>query len=319
MAVYTDVTDQDLEAFMAQYELGSVLSLKGIAEGVENSNYLVQTDYGSFILTLYEKRVDPADLPFFLGLMEHLADQGLPCPTPIRGRDGEALRELSGKKAAIISFMEGLSPRGIQPIHCEGVGRTLAQLHVAGTSFAARRPNSLSVAGWAALIEKIGAGADEIAPGLADIFDQEINFLKANWPASLPSGIIHADRFPDNVFFRGSEVSGVIDYYFACTDALAYDLVICLNAWCFDKAHQFQPDRAALMLAAYQEVRPLTIAERAALPILARGAALRFLLTRSEDWLHRQPGALVQTKDPMEYLKKLKFHQAASGPEVYGL
>jgi homoserine kinase type II len=319
MAVYTDVTDADLEAFMAQYELGCVLSFKGIAEGVENSNFLLHTDCGSFILTLYEKRVRPADLPFFLGLMEHLAERGFPSPTPIAGRDGIALRELCGKKAAVISFMEGLSPRGIQPHHCLGLGRVLAQMHLAGADFGLRRPNDLSLAGWRGLIAAIGDAADGIAAGLRAMLDAELRYLAAQWPDDLPQGTIHADLFPDNVFFRGHEVSGVIDFYFACTDALAYDFAICINAWCFDEDHRFQPERAAEMAAAYQAVRPLTSAEKVAMPILARGAALRFLLTRSFDWLNRQPGAFVKPKDPKEYLARLRFHQAAEGPGVYGL
>lgn len=319
MAVYTDVTDEDLEAFMAQYDLGCVLAFKGIAEGVENSNYLLQTDYGNFILTLYEKRVNPAELPFFLGLMEHLAERGFLCPTPIQGRDGASLRELCGKKAAVISFMEGLSPRNIMPYHCHGLGQVLAQMHVAGADFPMRRPNNLSVAGWRGLITAIADKADTIEPGLARLLDAEIAYLEQHWPADLPQGTIHADLFPDNVFFRGHDVSGVIDFYFACTDALAYDLAICINAWCFDPQNRFQPERAAEMVATYQAVRPLSPAEKAAVPILARGAALRFLLTRSYDWLNRQPGAFVQPKDPKEYMEKLRFHQAADGPEAYGL
>ena len=319
MAVYTDVTDEELESFMAQYELGAVLAFKGIAEGVENSNYLVQTDYGNFILTLYEKRVNPQDLPFFLGYMEHLAERGFLCPTPIRGRDGAALRELCGRKAAIISFMEGLSPRSIMPFHCQALGGILAQLHVTGAGFPMQRRNNLSVAGWRQLIQAVGDAADGISPGLAETLNQEIGFLTNHWPASLPEGIIHADLFPDNVFFRGHDISGVIDFYFACTDSFAYDLAICLNAWCFDKTNRFQPDRAAVMAAGYQQIRPLTESEKAALPVLSRGAALRFLLTRSFDWLNRQPGALVQPKDPAEYLEKLRFHQSLSGPEAYGL
>lgn len=319
MAVYTDVTDEDLEAFMAQYDLGGVLAFKGIAEGVENSNFLLQTDYGNFILTLYEKRVNPAELPFFLGLMEHLAERGFPCPTPIQGRDGGALRELCGKKAAVISFMEGLSPRNIMPYHCHGLGQVLAQMHLAGADFPMRRPNSLSVAGWRGLIAAIAGQADTIAPGLGALLDDEFSFLERHWPTTLPGGTIHADLFPDNVFFRGHDVSGVIDFYFACTDALAYDLAICINAWCFDPQHRFQPEHAAEMVAAYQAIRPLSAEERAALPILARGAALRFLLTRSYDWLNRQPGAFVQPKDPGEYMAKLRFHQTAAGPEAYGL
>jgi homoserine kinase type II len=319
MAVYTDLTDEDLTRFVAEYDLGSVLSCKGIAEGVENSNFLLQTDFGSFILTIYEKRVNPDDLPFFIGLMEHLAAQGFSCPTPVGGRDGKSLRKLCGKPAAIITFLEGLWPRSIMPVHCVEVGRTLAEFHAAGHGFDKRRPNDLSVAGWQTLIDEVGARADEVAPGLATLLQDEIGFLAKAWPKELPSGTIHADMFPDNVFFRGETCSGVIDFYFACTDFLAYDLGICINAWCFDAEHRFQAGRARDMIAAYQTVRPLSATEKAALPLLARGSALRFLLTRLYDWLNQQPGALVRPKDPLEYLARLRFHAAHPDPAVYGL
>jgi homoserine kinase type II len=319
MAVYTDLSDEDLTRFIAEYELGGVLSCKGIAEGVENSNFLLQTEFGSFILTIYEKRVKPEDLPFFIGLMEHLAARGFSCPTPIAGRDGKTLRSLVGKPAAVITFLEGLWPRSILPFHCAGVGRVLAEMHAFGGDFAMARRNDLSVAGWRQLIDRIGPSADSVAPGLAAEIATEFEAISEAWPNDLPRGIIHADLFPDNVFFRGEHCSGVIDFYFACTDFLAYDLGICLNAWCFDANHAFQPERARDLVAAYQEVRPLSAAEKQALPLLARGSALRFLLTRLYDWLNRQPGALVRPKDPLEYLSKLRFHRQAGGPDVYGV
>ena len=319
MAVYTDVYDGDLTRFMAEYDLGAVLSCKGIAEGVENSNFLLRTERGSFILTLYEKRVNPRDLPFFIQLMQHLAAHGLSCPTPIHARDGQSLRQLCGRPAAVISFLEGLWPREILPFHCTGVGGSLARLHRAGADFPMARPNDLSVAGWQRLVEATSERADEVAPGLAEELAREVEIIAAAWPRDLPAGIIHADFFPDNVFFRDEQVTGIIDFYFACTDALAYDLAICLNAWCFDAAGGWVPERGKRLLDAYQAVRPLDAAEREALPLLARGSALRFLLTRLYDWLNRPPGALVRPKDPLEYLTKLRFHRAAQGPETYGL
>ena len=318
MAVYTDVSDGELTSFMAEYELGVPLSCKGIAEGVENSNYLVHTEQGSFILTLYEKRVDPADLPFFLGLMEHLASRGFSCPTAIHGRDGHSLRQLCGRPAAVISFLEGLWPRTILPFHCTGIGDALARLHLAGADFPQSRRNNLSVEDWPALIEATRGGAESVAPGLAAELDAAMEGLRRDWPRGLPAGICHADMFPDNVFFRDEQVSGVIDFNFACTDALAYDLAICLNAWCFEPDFSWNADKGARLIAAYQAVRPLTPAERAALPALAAGSALRFLLTRLYDWLNRPPGALVRPKDPLEYLAKLRFHRAVSGPDTYG-
>jgi homoserine kinase type II len=319
MAVYTDVPDDDLRGFVGQYDIGEVVSCKGIAEGVENSNFLLRTDTGTFILTLYEKRVDPKDLPFFIALMEHLASRGLACPTPLRGRDGVALRHLCGRRAAIITFLDGMWPRRIQPFHCAGVGRALAELHLAGSDFAMSRPNNLSLAGWRQLYEACRERAHEVRPGLAEELAEELVEFEAEWPRDLPSGVIHADLFPDNVFFRGDKLSGIIDFYFACTDFFAYDLAICLNAWCFESDGSFNVTKAQLMLSNYRTVRPISEAELAALPLLARGSALRFLLTRLYDWLNHPEGALVRPKDPIEYLQKLRFHRSVGGPGAYGL
>jgi len=319
MAVYTDVPDDELKAFIAEYAIGEIAFCKGIAEGVENSNYLLRTDSGTFILTLYEKRVDPADLPFFLALMEHLAAHGIACPTPVRGRDGKALRRLCGKPAAIVSFLDGMWPRRIQPHHCAGVGGALARLHLATAGFPLARTNNLSLAGWRTLFEACRARADEVQRGLAEELGQEVETLAARWPSDLPIGVIHADLFPDNVFFRDTMVSGLIDFYFACTDFFAYDLAICLNAWCFEADGSFNITKARLMLAQYREIRPLSEGEFAALPMLARGSALRFLLTRLYDLLNHPPGAFVKPKDPLEYLQKLRFHRGIAHPRAYGL
>lgn len=319
MAVYTDVPDDELRAFIAEYEIGDVVSCKGIAEGVENSNYLLRTDTGTFVLTLYEKRVAPADLPFFLALMDHLAGKGIACPTPIHGRDGVALRRLCGRPAALVSFLDGLWPRRIEPYHCASLGAALGRLHLAVADFPMNRPNDLSVAGWRSLFEACRARADEVNPGLADELAAELVALETAWPDALPTGIIHADLFPDNVFFRGGEVSGVIDFYFACTDFFAYDLAICLNAWCFEADRSFNVTKARLLLAQYRKIRPIEAAELAALPLLARGSALRFLLTRLYDLLNHPPGAFVRPKDPLEYLQKLRFHRGVTDPGAYGL
>jgi len=319
MAVYTEVGDEELEAFVAEYDLGPVLSCKGIAEGVENTNYLIHTPAGNFILTLYEKRVAAADLPFFLGLMEHLADRGIPCPTPVHGKDGKALRRLCGRPAAIVTFLEGMWPRRIRIEHCAGVGEALAQLHVAGQGFAISRPNALTVDSWRSLLEASAPRAAEVQQGLADVLSKELDFLEANWPSGLPAGICHADLFPDNVFFVGDKLSGLIDFYFACNDFFAYDLAVCLNAWCFERDRSFNVTKARAMLSAYRQVRPFSDAELAALPLLARGCALRFLLTRLYDWLNTPAGAMVKPKDPLEYLAILQFHQGVAGPGAYGL
>jgi homoserine kinase type II len=319
MAVYTDVSDEELRAFVAQYDIGEVLSCKGIAEGVENSNFLLRTDIGSYILTIYEKRVDPRDLPFFIGLLEHLAACGLACPRPLHGRDGQALRRLCERPAAIVTFLDGLGPRRILPNHCHGLGRALANLHLAGASYDKTRPNNLSVAGWPALLQSCGERADEVAPGLFNELRQDLTEIAASWPTGLPVGIIHADLFPDNVFFRGDTLSGLIDFYFACTDFLAYDLATCFNAWCFEPDGSFNITKARHMVAGYETIREPTPAELAALPILARGSAMRFLLTRLYDWLNHPPGAFVRPKDPLEYLHKLRFHRRITDPGGYGL
>jgi homoserine kinase type II len=320
MAVYTEVSDEDLRAFMAEYDLGAVLSCKGIAEGVENSNFLVVTEYSPFILTLYEKRVRESDLPFFINLMEHVADKGFTCPQPVRTRGGDALRHLSGRPAAVVTFLTGMWPRRITVGHCAALGAALAQFHDASADFPMTRPNDLSVAGWRDLVQRIDpAEADRLEPGLAGAVAAELAFLETRWPGSLPTGVIHADLFPDNVFFDNDALTGFIDFYFACTDLLAYDLAVCLNAWCFEPDGAFAPDRARALIGSYQAVRPLSDAEAAALPLLARGSALRFLLTRLYDWINTPAGALVRRKDPLEYRRKLSFHQSVRGPEDYGL
>jgi len=319
MAVYTEIGDDELRDFTALYDIGAVLSCKGIAEGVENSNYLLTTEQGNFILTLYEKRVAPADLPFFIALMDHLAHHEVACPTPVRARDGEALRELCGRPAAIVTFLNGMWPRRIEPYHCAGVGRALAQLHLAGESFRMVRPNDLSVDGWRRLFLACGERADEVQPNLAEELLNELEYLAGVWPRDLPRGVIHADLFPDNVFFRDRDLSGLIDFYFACTDFLAYDIAICLNAWCFEPDLSFNVTKAKLLVESYRGVRPLGVDEIAALPLLARGSALRFLLTRLYDWLNQMEGALVRPKDPTEYIRKLRFHRAIQGPAGYGI
>lgn len=319
MAVYTEVGDEDLSSFVGEYDIGAVRSCKGIAEGVENSNYMLATDAGTYILTLYEKRVRASDLPFFLGLMDHLAAKGVPCPVPVAGRDGEKLRALCGRPAAVVTFLDGMWPRRVTAEHCSALGAALARMHVAGDGFALRRDNDLSVAGWRPLFERSADHADEVRPGLADALRAELDVLEAEWPADLPAGVIHGDLFPDNVFFQGGGVSGLIDFYFACNDLLSYDLAICLNAWAFEADGSFNVTKARRMLRAYQRVRPFSQDELAALPLLARGASLRFLLTRLYDWVNTPDDALVVRKDPLEYFEKLRFHQAVRGPGDYGL
>ncbi len=319
MAVYTEVGDEELDDLVAQYDIGRVVSCKGIAEGVENSNFLLQTDAGTYILTLYEKRVDAADLPFFLGLMDHLAAGGLACPRPIHGRDGKALRSVAGRPAAIIEFLQGRWPRRPKPVHCAELGKAMAELHNAARDFPMRRPNALAIGDWRPLFEACKDRADEVHAGLAADLERELDTLEASWPSGLPDGVIHADLFPDNVFFLDNRLSGLIDFYFACNDFLCYDVAICLNAWCFETDGSFNVTKARVMLQAYREVREITESEYYTLPILARGSAMRFLLTRLYDWLNHPEGAFVQPKDPLEYYAKMRFHRAIIGPSAYGL
>ena len=318
MAVYTDVSDEELRAFVAGYDLGDVLSFKGIAEGVENSNFFVQTARSPFILTLYEKRVAESDLPFFLGLMEHLAERGITCPLPVRDTRGVALGRLAGRPAVLVTFLTGLALRRPAAAHCRQVGRALAQMHDAARDFGIRRPNALSLAGWGPLVERAGEDANRVASGLAERSRRTLAELTEAWPADLPGGVIHADLFTDNVFFARDELSGLIDFYFACDDALAYDLAICLNAWCFEPDGSYNATKGRAMIAGYQSVRALEPEEVAALPLLARGAAFRFMLTRLVDWLNVPPGALVKPKDPLEYDRKLAFHGRMTRAAEYG-
>lgn len=319
MAVYTEVSDEELAAFLATYDIGEVLSYKGIAEGVENTNYFLHTTSGSYILTLYEKRVRETDLPFFLGLMEHLASRGLNCPQPVRNRVDEPLGRVAGRPGVIVSFLTGVSVRRPTARHCLAVGGALAQLHLAAADFCMKRPNALSLTSWPSLFETARGEADEVASGLAERTARELDHLAKVWPSSLPGGVIHADLFTDNVFFLGDELSGLIDFYFACTDAFAYDLAICLNAWCFEPDGAFNRTKGRAMIAGYEAVRRLEAEEAAALPTLCRGSALRFMLTRLVDWLNVPPGALVKPKDPLEYDRKLAFHRHVSTAAEYGL
>ena len=325
MAVYTEVSDEDLIKFIANYDIGEVVSFKGIAEGVENTNYLLQTittDAAaphSYILTLYEKRVQPGDLPYFLGLMDHLATNGISCPTPIHGRDGASLRELAGRPAAIVSFLAGMWLKKSTPAHCAELGGAIARMHEAGRGYDGHRTNSMSIASWKTLIAQTSDKADTVVLGLAGVIDQEFRDTAARWPNDLPSGVIHADLFPDNVFFLGDRLSGLIDFYFACNDALAYDLAICINAWCFEPDGSLNVNKASALLRGYAAVRPLTRQEFDALPLLARGSALRFLLTRLYDWINHDASAYVQPKDPTHFLDRLQFHQQVDGPVAYGI
>lgn len=313
MAVYTDITDAELETFLEGYDLGRALSFKGIAEGVENSNFLLETERGRFILTVYERRVRAEELPFFIELMQHLAARGFPCPTPIADRNGRSLQTLRGKPAALVSFLTGVSVRRPNAAHCREAGFGLARLHLASNGFRGRRRNDLGQPFWAALFADQRGAAERLRAGLSRQIDEDLALLALSWPRDLPSGVIHADFFPDNVFFVDGRFSAAIDFYFACEDALTYDLAICLNSWCFEADGALNITAARALVSGYQSLRPLSPAEKSGLPILAHGAAMRFFLTRLIDWGRADDGALVRPKNPSEYERKLQFHRASGG------
>ena len=318
MAVYTDITDDELAGLLAGYDLGEALAFKGIAEGVENSNFLLETTRGRYILTVYERRVRAEDLPYFLGVMGHLADRGYPSARPMADRDGRVLQTLRGKPAAIVEFLTGLSVRRPTAAHCKEAGRGLAQLHLAAADFDQVRDNDLGQTGWAPLFARLRDDAERLKPGLAAVIQGDLDRLATAWPAGLPVGLVHADYFPDNVFFRDGAFAATIDYYFACTDAYAYDVAVALNAWCFEPDGSFNITAAHAFVAGYEQARRLSAAERAALPVLAHGAAMRFFLTRLADWHATPAGALVRPKDPMEYERKLAVHRASPDLVLFG-
>lgn len=318
MAVYTDITDEELATLLADFDLGNAISFKGVAEGIENSNFLVETERGRYFLTVYEKRVRKQDLPFFLELTRWLAEHGFPCATPIADREGRMLKELRGKPCALVSYLSGLSVRRPSAAHCREAGDSLALLHQAGDGFPMRRENDLGQAAWSPMFAKLHDAADGLKPGLAAVIDHDLARLAAGWPRGLPEGVIHADYFPDNVFFQAGKFVAAFDFYFACNDALAYDIAVALNAWCFEADGSFNVTSARQLVAGYESRRPLSDAERQALPILAHGAAMRFFLTRLADWGATPAGALVRPKDPLEYERKLAVHRSSPDLVLFG-
>jgi homoserine kinase type II len=318
MAVYTDITDSELAALLADFDIGTATAFKGIAEGVENSNFLLETEAGRYILTVYEKRVREDDLPFFLGLMQHLAEHGYTCPTPLSDREGRTLKRVRGKPCAIVSFLPGLSSRRPNVAQCRAAGEGLAGLHLAAAGFPGFRANTLGHEAWSPMFTGLKAQAEGLKPGLAAVIGADLDHLRRAWPKGLPAGVIHADYFPDNVFFKGTEFAGAIDFYFACNDAMAYDIAIALNAWCFEPDGSFNITAARALVGGYESRRPLEDVERAALPVLAHGAAVRFFLTRLHDWGATPAGALVKPHDPLEYERKLAVHRSSPDLVLFG-
>ena len=319
MAVYTTINDEEISDLLARYNIGQLLSLAGIAEGVENSNFLLRTDRDNYILTLYEKRTNEADLPFFMDLKRHLSAAGITCPSPIKDKDGQVLQEIAGRPGAIFSFLNGVSYRNPKPQHCYNLGKILAEMHVKTADFDGMRKNALGPHDWQALLDSIAEDPSDLPAGLRQKAHNRLADILDRWPRDLPAGIIHADLFPNNVMFVGDDLTGVIDFYFACSDLYAYDVAICLNSWCFEPDGSFNITKSSALLQSYQSERPLDEAEIAALPVLCEGSAMRFFLTRLYDWINTPKDALVKPHDPMEYWAKLRFHSQCQSAASYGL
>jgi homoserine kinase type II len=320
MAVYTKLLKHNLEDLFSKYDLGKLLNYKGIEEGIENTNYFIQTEKGKFILTLYEKRVDEKDLPFFISLMRNLYDKNFPSPEPIINKNGNYISEVLGKKAAVVSFLEGFSKKKLNVNNCYDIGINTAKLHYITKDLTGKRENKLSVSSWRKIYNKVKDNCFKIHPNLISIIERNLDEIEKNWPKNIPSGIIHADLFPDNIFFKDEKLSGIIDYYFSCFDFYAFEIAICLNALCFEGENEnlsFNVTKAKKFIEGYSKVRELTDEEKQHLKILCQGAALRFLLTRVFDYLNLTQGAIVKIKDPIEYLKRLEFHNNVKDYQDY--
>ena len=309
MAVYTHLGAEELARLVAQYDVGELVSFKGIAEGVSNSNWLVETTGGRFILTMYERRIDTAELPFFLGLLDHLSARACPVPRTIHDRAGDAWRMIGDKALALIEFLPDLSPSS--PTPAQALGEALAQMHGAAQEFRMHRENRLAPADTLAILRGCGETAlAGIDPQLPEILDIGARIVEA-WPDDLPQSVIHSDLFPDNVLMLSDRVTGMIDFYFACHGAMAYDLSVTHAAWCFDESGaRFDRALGQALVEGYEGVRRLEERERAVLPLLAEGACLRFVASRAQDWLDTPEDALVRRKDPMDFVRRLEFYRA---------
>ena len=320
MAVYTKLSENNLKDFFSKYNLGKLLKFQGIQEGIENSNYFVKTDSGKFILTVYEKRIEEKDLPFFMGLMKNIFNKNFPSPEPIINKNGNYITEIFGKKAAVVSFLEGASKKNLTPDNCYEVGIYTAKLHMITKNLNIKRTNRLSVNSWRLIYRKIQRDCSKIYPDLTKIIERNLEIIEDKWPKNIPRGIIHADLFPDNIFFKGSKLTGIIDFYFSCYDFYALEIAICLNALCFEGKNEnlsFNVTKAKKFIDGYSSIRKLTEEEKESLKILCHGAAMRFLLTRVFDYLNLTEDALVKIKDPVEYLKRLEFHNSVKNYQDY--
>lgn len=320
MAVYTKLSENELEVFFSKYNLGKLLNYKGIKEGIENTNYFIQTEKGKFILTLYEKRVEEKDLPFFINLMRNLFDKNFPSPEPMINKNGNYISEILEKKAAVVSFLDGYAKKVLNPNDCREVGINAAKLHLITKDLTGKRENKLSINSWRKIYIKVKKNCSKIHPNLPEIIEKNLDEIEKNWPKNIPSGIIHADLFPDNIFFKNNKLSGIIDYYFSCYDYYAFEIAICLNALCFEGKNEnlsFNVTKAKKFIDGYSNIRKLTEEEKKSLKVLCQGAAIRFLLTRVFDYLNLTEGAIVKIKDPVEYLKRLEFHDSVTNYQDY--
>tara|TARA_B100000686_G_C16658809_1_gene899725 strand:+ start:117 stop:1085 length:969 start_codon:yes stop_codon:yes gene_type:complete len=320
MAVYTKLSEEELKQFFTKYNLGNLLNYKGIKEGIENTNYFIQTEKGKFILTLYEKRVEEKDLPFFIGLMRNLFDKKFPSPEPIINKNGSYITEILNKKAAVVSFLEGSAKKILNPDECYQVGINTAKLHLITKNLSSKRSNKLSIDSWRKIYEKVKKDSSKIHQNLPKIVEKNLEVIEKKWPKDIPKGIIHADLFPDNIFFKNNKLTGIIDYYFSCNDFYAFEIAICLNALCFEGEKEnlsFNVTKAKKFIDGYSNIRKLTEDEKKSLKVLCQGAAIRFLLTRVFDYLNLTEGAIVKIKDPLEYLKRLEFHDNVENYQDY--
>jgi len=320
MAVYTKLSEDQLKDFISKYNLGELTDYKGIKDGIENTNYFIKTQKGKFILTLYEKRVEEKDLPFFIGLMKNLFDKNFLSPEPIINKNGNYISEVLGKKAAIVSFLDGEAKKNLSPENCYEVGMHAAKLHLITKNLSGERENKLSVNSWRKIYDKVKKDCSKIHLKLPDIIEKNLDIIEKNWPKNIPSGVIHADLFPDNIFFKNNKLSGIIDYYFSCNDYYAFEIAVCLNALCFEGRNEnlsFNVTKAKKFIDGYSSVRKLSEEEKISLKVLCQGAAIRFLLTRVFDYLNLIEGAIVKIKDPIEYLKRLEFHNSVKNYEDY--
>jgi homoserine kinase type II len=317
MAVYTKLAHQEVEQFLEQYNINNFKDYKGITEGVENTNYFINTLEQDYILTIYEKRVDENDLPFFINLLSNLSENKFPCPKPIANKNNEKINKIKNKNAALVTFLNGQSKNKITSEECFEIGKITAQLHEITKKFNVSRKNNLSIESWQNIFEKTIKKKIDLDETIIKKTKNYLNFLKDNWPKNLPQGIIHADLFPDNIFFTKNKVSGIIDFYFACNDFFAYEIAICINSICFDNNSTFNMTKAKNLIDGYSSIRTLSEEEKKFLPILSMGAAMRFFLTRLHDFYHTDNKADVKIKDPFEYFKKIEFHSTIKNFNEY--